>query len=65
MILFVISIVLLLTLFTLFTEPGVGKARVKRLKEDLRCCRSCRHIYSLLVGMAAITQPLSLLIQQL
>ena len=55
MILFVISIVLLFTLFTLSTEPGVGKARVKRLEEDSRCCKSSRHIYSLLAGMAAIT----------
>ena len=34
MILFVISIVLLLTLFTLFTEPGVGKAQAGKLEES-------------------------------
>ena len=52
-------------LFILFTEPRVGKAQAKRLEEDLRSHRNCRHVYSLLAGMAAITQPLSWLMQQL
>ena len=51
-------------LFTLFAEPRAGKAQAKRLEEDSRSCRNCRHVYSLLTGMAAITQPLSWLTQQ-
>ena len=50
-------------LFTLFAEPRVGKAQAKRL-EDVRNRRKCRHIYSLLAGMAAITWSPSLLMQQ-
>ena len=47
-------VVLLFIPFTLFVEPRVGKAQAKRLEEDLRSCRSCRHVYSLLPGVAAI-----------
>ena len=61
LILFVMPIVLL---FTLFTEPRVGKAQVKRLEENLRSYRNCSHGYSLLVVIAAITQPLPWLMQQ-
>ena len=64
LILFMMPIVLLFTLFALFTEPRVGEARAKRLEEDARICRKCRHIYSLLAGMVSITQPLSWLTQQ-
>ena len=63
-ILFIVRIVLVFTLFALFTEPRVGKARAKSLEEDARICRKCRHIYSLLAGVVAITQPLSWLTQQ-
>ena len=52
------------SLFTLFTEPTVGKVQAKRLEGDVRSRRNCRHIYSPLAGMAAITQPLSCLVQQ-
>ena len=45
-------------LFTLLVEPKVGKARANRLKGDVSH-RNCRNAYSLLVGIAAITQPLS------
>ena len=41
-------------LFTLFTEPRVGQAPVKRLEDDSRSCRNCRHIYSLMAGGVAI-----------
>ena len=61
MILFVTSIVLL---FTLFAEPRVGNAGNQRLDEDSRNSRNCRHIYFLLAGTAAITQPLSWLMKQ-
>ena len=54
MILFVMPIVLLFTLSTLFTEPVVGKAQAKRLEENLTNCRNCKHVYSLLAGAAAI-----------
>ena len=47
-------VVLLFTPFTLFVEPRVGKAQANRLEEDLRSRRSCRHVYSLLPGAAAI-----------
>ena len=46
----------LFTLCPLFTEPRVGKARGKRLEENSRSRRNCRHIYSLLPGAAAIAQ---------
>ena len=58
LILFVTPVFLLFTPFTLFVEPRVGKAQAKRLEEDLRSHRNCRQVYSLLVGMAAITQSL-------
>ena len=61
LILFTMPIVLV---FTLFAEPRIGKAQAKRLEEDSRSHRKCRHIYSLLAGTAAITQPLSWLTQQ-
>ena len=41
-------------LFTLLAEPKVGKARAKRLEEDSRNCRNCRHIYSFLADTAAV-----------
>ena len=45
---------------TLFAEPKVDKALAKRPeKKNTRSHRNCRHVYSLLSGMAAITQPLS------
>ena len=71
-ILFVASIVSLLTRFALFVEPRVGKVWAKRLEGDSRSYRNSA--YSLLAGMAAIaadvtqdnhTQPLSRLAQQL
>ena len=53
-----VLLLLLLTpivlLFTLFTEPRVGQAPVKRLEDDSRSCRNCRHIYSLLADTAAV-----------
>ena len=61
-ILFVIPIVLL---FALFAEPRVSQAQVKRLEDDSRSHRNCRHPFSFLNGMAAITQSLSWLMQQL
>ena len=46
---------------TLFAEPMAGKARAKRLEEDVKSCRNCRNIYSVLTDaaavVAAITQP--------
>ena len=59
LILFMMSTVLLLTLFIWFAEPRVGKARVKRLEEDARSHKIGRHIYSRLAQTAAITQTLS------
>ena len=61
LILFVMPVVLL---FILFAEPRVGKAKVPRLEGDSRSYKRCRHIYSLLAGTAAITRPLSWLMQQ-
>ena len=52
------------SLFTLFAEPRVGKAQAKKLEGDARSHRNCRHIYSVLAGMAAMTQPLSWMMQQ-
>ena len=63
LILFVTPIVVLFILLALFTEPRVAKALGKRLKEDTRRRRNSRHIYSLLAGAAAITHPLSWLMQ--
>ena len=47
-------IVLLFTIFILFTDTRAGKAQVKRLEEDARSYRNCRHIYSLLTGTVAV-----------
>ena len=48
-----------ISLCALFAEPRVGKAQAKRLEEDTRSRRNCRHVYSLLAGAedaaAAIT----------
>ena len=41
-------------LCALFTEPRVGKAWAERLEEDGRSHRNCRHIYSLMAGIAVI-----------
>ena len=49
--LFTAPIVSLFTLSALFTEPRVSKMRAKRLEKDSM-------VYSLLAGMAAITQLL-------
>ena len=54
LILFVMPIVLLVTLSSLFTESMVGKGGAKRLRGDSRSCRNCRQVYSLLAGTAAI-----------
>jgi len=63
--LFLDSVLLILfTLFALFGEPRVGKAPAQRLGEDSRSHRNCRQVYSLLVGMTAITQSLFCLTQQ-
>lgn len=37
-----------ITLFTVFAEPMVSKARAKKLEENSKSCRNFRHIYSLL-----------------
>ena len=37
--------VLLFTLFSLFDEPREGKAQAKRLEEDERSHRNCRHVF--------------------
>ena len=57
------AIVTLFTLFALFAEPKVDKALCKRPEKSTRSQSNCRHDYSLLSGMAAITQPLSGLTQ--
>ena len=54
LILFLMPIVLLFTLSTLFAESRVGKVRARRLEEDTRSLRNCRHVYSLLADTAAI-----------
>ena len=48
MILFLTPVVLLFTLGAMFTETRVGTAQAKRLEEDSRSHRNCRHAYSLL-----------------
>ena len=65
LILLIVPVVSLFTLSALFAEPRVGKVRAKRLEEDSKSHRNCRYVYSLLAGMAAITQPFSWLMQQL
>ena len=64
LILFMTPVVLLFTLSAPFLEPRVGKAPAERLEEDARSHWSCRCIFSLLHGKAAITGPLSRLRQQ-
>ena len=59
LILFTAPIVLLFTLFALFVEFRVGKARAKRLEEDLRSHRNCRHIYSVLADAAAVAAAIA------
>ena len=54
LILFVTPDVLLFTLSTLYAEFRVGRVRARRLEEDRRSLRNCRHVYSLLAGAAAI-----------
>ena len=46
-------------LLTLFAEPRGGRVGVKKLKEDSRSHRNCRHVYSLLADAAdaAIFSP--------
>ena len=48
---------ILFTLSALFVEPRVGKVQAKDLEGVSRSCRNCRYVYSLLAGMATITQP--------
>ena len=59
LILFTAPIVSLFTLFALIAETRVGKARAKRLEGDLRSCRNCRHIYSLLADAAAMAAAIA------
>ena len=47
-------IFLLFTLSTPFVEPMGGKVQAKRLEENARSYRSCKCIYFLLAGAAAI-----------
>ena len=53
-VLVMMPVVLLFTLCPLFIESRVGKVQTKRLEEDAKSCRNCRHIYSLLAGTAGI-----------
>ena len=64
LILFTVPIVLQFTLVTLFAEPRLGKTQAKRLEEEASSYRNCKHVSSLLAGMAAIAQPLSWMMQQ-
>ena len=41
-----------ISLCKLLVEPRIGKAQAKRVEEDARSRRNCRHIYSLLAGAA-------------
>ena len=50
----ILLVMLNVLLFTLFTEPAVGKAQAKSLEENLRNSRNCKYIYSLLAGAAAV-----------
>ena len=59
LILFVTPIVLLFTLSALLVEPKIGKAQAKGLEGDSKRHRNCRHVYFLLAGTTAITQPLT------
>ena len=47
-----------MTLFALFTEPVVSKARAMRLEESARSPRNCRYVYSLGAGTAAVAAML-------
>ena len=47
------------SLCTLFAEPMVGKVRTKRLEENARSRRNCRHVYSLLAGTAAVAADIT------
>ena len=35
-------------------EPALGTARAKRLEENARSCRNCRHVYSFLAAATAV-----------
>ena len=54
LILFLMPVVLLSTLSTLFAESRVGKVRAWRLEEDMRSVRNGRHVYCLLAVTVAI-----------
>ena len=43
----------------LFFESRVGKTRTKRLEEDARSRRNCRHLYSLLADTAAVAAAIT------
>ena len=59
LILFVMPIVSLFTLFSLFAKARVGKGRAKRLEEDARSPRNCRRVYSLLAGTGAVAADIT------
>ena len=59
LILLVMPVVLLFTLLALFAEPKVGRARAKKLEEDARSHRKCRHVYSLLADAAAVAAAIA------
>ena len=52
------------SLCALSTEPTLGTARAKRLEENVRSCRNCRHIYSFLAGAAAVCVCVCVLVAQ-
>ena len=64
LILLTVPNVSLFTLSVLVTEPRISNTQAKRLEEDVRRYRNCRHAYCLLADTAAITQPLSWQTQQ-
>ena len=55
----ILFMTVIVPLFTLFTELTVGKARAKRLEENARKCRNCRHIYSLPAGIAVLATDIT------
>ena len=59
LILFMMPVVMLFTLFALFAETRVGKATAKKLEEDARGHRKCRHVYSLLADVAAVAAAIA------
>ena len=59
LILLLTPVVSLFTSGTLFTELGVGKVQGKRLEENARSHRHCRHVYPLLVGTAAVAADIT------